>query len=50
MKKAAEEISPGTVMRWPKSSSAGFRMAVVPSVLTSAPKWESISSLWFLER
>ena len=49
-KKAAEEISPGTAMSLANSSSAGWMMAVVSSVRTSAPNSFNISSVWLRER
>ena len=48
-KYTAEEISPGTVIRFPYSSGVCRIMAVEPWVRISAPKNFSISSVWFLE-
>ena len=48
-KKAALEMSPGIVMSWEKSSFPGVTVTVFPSETISAPKEESMSSVWSLD-
>ncbi len=49
IKYAAEEISPGTWMACPSSFGSGQIAAVASADRISAPKPDSINSVWFLD-